>query len=345
MKNFFINIIALALALSAGAQPAMAEGKLSLYNWFEYMPQQLLDKFTAETGVEVVTDTYDSNEAMLAALKAGALGDYDLAVPGDYMVKIMIGEGLLDSFDSSELKNFGNIEPQWLNVNFDPDRRHSIPYQWGSTSFSVDREVYSGDIRTTDILFNPPQELSGRINVLDSPPEVLLMASLHLGIEQCSKDRGQLKKLNDLVQGAKKHWASFSSDAAKDVLVSGDAAAGMIYNGFSAKARAEKASIEYSYPRQGFVVWMDNIVLLKNAPNRANAIKFMDFMLEPENVGMLTNFAQYAAGIKGVAPYLDEALRTQPESNPPSDANGVFIETCDESTQALYDQIWENLKK
>jgi len=337
--------ILLAAALALSVQPAAAAGKLSLYNWFEYMPQELLDKFTAETGIEVVTDTYDSNEALLAKLKAEGLGEYDLAVPGDYMVKIMADEGLLGEFSPSELKNFQNIEDKWLNVNFDPGRKHSIPYQWGSTSFSVDRGVYGGDIRTTDILFDPPPELSGKINMLDSQAEVLLMASLHLGMEQCSSDRAKLKELNQLLQDAKKHWASFGSDIAKDVLVSGDAAAGMIYNGFSAKARSEKASIEYSYPKQGFVVWMDNIVLLKDAPNRANAIKFLDFMLRPENVGMLTNFAQYAPGVKGAGQYLTEELRTSPESNPPAGAKGVFIETCSQAVQENYDKIWQQVKK
>ena len=89
------------------------------------------------------------------------------------MVEIMIGEGMLDSFDRSELKNFNNIQEQWVDVSFDPGRKHSIPYQWGSTSFAVNRDIYGGDIRTTDILFNPPAELSGKINMLDSQGEVL----------------------------------------------------------------------------------------------------------------------------------------------------------------------------
>ncbi|MGI9305784.1 MAG: extracellular solute-binding protein [Gammaproteobacteria bacterium] len=346
MKTSKAAVLVLAFAVSAmPAASAIAAEKLSLYNWFEYMPQELLDKFAAETGIDATMDTYDSNEAMLASLKAGALGDYDLAVPGDYMVKIMADEGLLDEFAPTELKNFGNIEEQWRNVNFDPGRKHSIPYQWGSTSFSVDRAVYKGDIRTTELLFNPPPELSGKINMLDSQGEVLALASLHLGIAQCSNDRAELKTLDNLLQNAKKHWASFGSDTAKDLLVSGDVAAGMIYNGFSAKARAEKPTIEYSYPRQGFIVWMDNIVLLKNAPNRDNALKFMDFMLRPENVAVLTNFAQYAAGVKGVGPYLTEELRTSPESVPPANAKGSFIEVCAEETQVLYDAIWQNLKK
>ena len=339
-----LKLGAAALILSAGA--AGAQEKLSVYHWFEYIPQELVDKFTAETGIEVTIDTYDSNEALLANLKAGKLGSYDVAVPGDYMVSIMLGEGMLDEIKPGELKNTGNIEPQWADVAFDPGRKHSIPYQWGSTSFMVNRGAYEGDIRTTDIIFNPPAELSGKINVLDTAGETLTFASLHLGIPQCTTDRAQLKALDDLVQGAKAHWASFNSDGAKDVLVSGDAAAGMIWNGFGQKARLEGANVEYAYPKQGYIVWMDNVVLLKNAPNRAAAIRFMDFLLEPENAAAVTNFARYTAGVKGVEPFRDEELKTSPEQNPPADAPaGTFVEVCDEATQKVYDQIWTRLKQ
>lgn len=343
-KTLRLGAVALALVMSAGT--AQAEGKLSIYHWFEYIPQELLDKFAAEHNIEVTMDTYDSNEAMLATLKAGALGSYDVAVPGDYMVAIMANEGMLDTIAEGELKNRGNILPQWVDVSFDPGRKHSIPYQWGSTSFAVNRDVYGGDINSTDILFDPPVELQGKINMLDSQGEVILMAQLHLGQQQCSSDRAQLRQLDAMLQQAKDHWASFGSDVAKDVLVSGDAAAGQIYNGFAAKARTEGANIEYAYPRQGYIAWMDNVVLLKDAPNRENAVKFMDFLLEPENAAAVTNFAQYTAGVDGVGPYLDPALLESPEANPPESAPpGTFIATCDEETQAFYDAVWTRLKK
>ncbi len=227
-----------------------------------------------------------------------------------------------------------NIEPQWVDVPFDTGRKHSVPYQWGSTSFSANRDVYQGDIHTTGVILDPPDELKGKINVLDSQGEVMLLAALHLGIPQRTNDREQLKALDALLQSAKAHWAFFGSDIAKDVLVSGDAAAGMIYNGFSAKAREEGANVEYAYPREGYIVWMDNVVLLKDAPNRASAIKFMDFLLEPENIGAVTNYARYAAGVKGVGPFLDPELSSQPESVPPADAPaGTFIAVCDQATQ------------
>ena len=138
MRKFLLSTVAAAV-LSVSATAAQAEGKLSIYHWFEYIPQELLDKFAKENDIEVTMDTYDSNETMLAALKAGKLGSYDIAVPGDYMVKIMAGEGMLDTFEHSDLSNFGNIEKQWIDVDFDKGRKSSIPYLYGTTSFSVNR--------------------------------------------------------------------------------------------------------------------------------------------------------------------------------------------------------------
>lgn len=123
----YLSTSAMALALLANT--AAAEGDLVIYHWFEYMPAELLEKFTAETGIKVTMDTFDSNEAMLASLKAGGMGTYDVAVPGDYMVEIMAGEGLLDTIADGELANKGNVAPEWADPSFDPGRMHSIPYQ------------------------------------------------------------------------------------------------------------------------------------------------------------------------------------------------------------------------
>lgn len=345
MKNTLkFGTAILAVILATGS--ASAEGKLSIYHWFEYIPQELLDKFTKETGIEVTMDTFDSNEAMLASLKAGSLGTYDVAVPSDYMVKIMLDSGMLQSFESSELKNFGNIDGPWKDPSFDPGRKHSVPYQWGTTSFAVNKDAYSGDINTTDMLFNPPEALKGKINMLDSQGEVILMAQLHLGIEQCSTDREDVKKLDALLQGAKANWASFNSDGAKDVLVSGDAAVGQIFNGFATKAREEGANIAYAFPKEGYVAWMDNVVLLKDAPNRASAIKFMDFMLLPENAAAVSNFAQYKAGVTGAENFFEDTIKKSPELNAPAGSpDGTFIQACNAEAQALYDAVWTRLKK
>jgi len=134
---------AVTLAL---ASTAHAEGNLSIYHWFEYTPEGLVDRFGAETGITETIDTYDSNKAMLATLKAGKMGSYDVAVPTDHMVHIPGNEGLLDTIAEGELANPANIESKWVDVPFDPGRALPIPYQWESALFSVNRDVYSGPL-------------------------------------------------------------------------------------------------------------------------------------------------------------------------------------------------------
>ena len=344
MNTHCKTILAAAVAATLGTGAA-AQEKLVLYHWFEYIPQELLDKFTDETGIKVVMDTFDSNEALLASLKAGAIGNYDLAFPGDYMVEIMVNQDLVGSFEPDELENFDNIQDQWRDVEFDAGRKHSIPYQWGTTSFTVNRDDYQGDIDSLSILFDAPDELMGKINMLDAQNDVVALASIYLDIPQCTQDRDALKKLNALLQEAKGVWISMNSDTTKDILVSGDVSASMIWNGFGARARIEGANIEYAFPKEGYIVWMDNAVLLKDAPNRESALKFMDFLLVPENIAAVSNYARYDAGVTGAKDAMDEDLRTQPEMNAPEDGNGVFVKVCDAETQAVYDQIWTNVKK
>jgi spermidine/putrescine transport system substrate-binding protein len=204
-KRFAGAVAAVALALFALApERAEAEGKLNMYNWFDYIPQELLDKFAKEHDVEVTLDTYDSNETLLARLKAGASG-YDVAVPGDYMVAILIREGLLEKTEPNAMENFKNVDERWVDVYWDKGRHYSIPYQWGTTSFAVDTAVYNGDIDTLKILFEPPPELAGKINMLRDVNDVLNMGLRYLGFPRCNSDPEQLKALNDLMQNAKQH--------------------------------------------------------------------------------------------------------------------------------------------
>jgi len=166
----------------------------------------------------------------------------------------------------------------------------------------------------------------------------------YLGHPRCNDDPAQLQELNELLQGAKQYWLSFNSDGAKEVLVSGDAAAGMIWNGFGMRARAERPTLKYAYPREGLTAWMDNVVVLKGAPNLENAKLFQNFLMDPENAATLTNFARYTAGVEGTEPHLDPELVSAPEVNMPADApTPEFVPPCDENVVRLYDKIWTNL--
>lgn len=343
MKKSIFTIMAASAA--AFATCASAEGELKLYNWSDYMPQSLVDKFSQEYDVAVTQDSYDSNETLLAKLQSGVKG-YDIAVPGDYMVAIMISEGLLENIEANTMSNFGNIKPDLIDVYFDPGRNYSIPYQFGTTSFSVNTDAYHGDINSWSMVFDPPEELKGRINVFRDVNDVINAGLRYLGYPVCNSNREQLSELNDLLLASKPNWLSIASDGAREVLVSGDADVGMIWNGMGLRAREELPSLQFAYPREGMTIWADNMVVLKDAPNLENAKLFMNFMLEPENAAALTNFASYTAGVVGAEPFLDKKFNGALEMNPPEGApTPEFVPPCDPEIVQLYDRIWTNLLK
>src|SRR3546814_16453076 len=142
---------------------------------------------------------------MVAKVRAGGTG-YDIVVPGDYMVDIMIKEGLLAETKPSEMENFKNVDPRWVDVYWDPGRNYSVPWQWGTTAFTVNTAVYDGDINTLAILFDPPEALRGRINMLTDMNDVINAGLRYLDLPRCNSNPDDLRKLNALLQNAKQHW-------------------------------------------------------------------------------------------------------------------------------------------
>lgn len=343
--KLFTKAVALTIIGLTCTTSAHAAGELKLFNWSDYMPQALLEKFSNKYDVTVLQDTYDSNETLLAKLKSGVTG-YDVAVPGDYMVAILIKEGLLEKVEPNQLSNFKNMKKELIDVYFDKGRHYSIPYQFGTTSFMVDTDVYKGDINTLDILFDTPDALKGKVNMFRDVNDVINAALRYKGFNRCNSNRQELKEINDLLIKARKNWLSITSDGSREMLVSGDAAVSMLWNGMALRARMEKPSLKYAYPKEGMTAWADNVVVLKGAENIENAKLFMNFLLEPENAAALTNFAGYTAGVEGTAPYLDKKFKGALELNPPASApQAEFVPPCNADVIRLYDRIWTNLLK
>ena len=341
MKKIVFAFLSAALAAPFSAA---AEGKLYLYNWTDYTAPDLIEKFEAETGVDVVLDTFDTSETLLAKLKSGA-DNYDIIMIGNAYAPIFIQEGLLREVNAAELPGFGNISEQWQSPPWDPGNRYTVPWQLGSTSFMVDTDAYGGDIDTYEVLFNPPETLRGKIGMFNSPEEIVAMALIHLGHPLCSENKAQMKEVRDMLVAQKPHVKVYNSDGIKDRLVSGETASHMIWNGYATRSRAEKSSLKYAFPKEGVLTWVDNIAVPKGAQNPENAKKFIEFFLRPQSAAMQTNFAGYDSGNSGAAPYLAEDKKTAPELSPPAGAKFVFAQTCSPAAIALQDKIWTEIKK
>ncbi len=343
MKTKLLGMLGAVGMMFAGAQ-AQAAGELHIYNWGNYTNPVLIEKFEAAYDVKVTIDDYDSNETMLAKVKSGATG-YDIVVPGDYMIAIMISEGLLAKTDAYKMDNFKNVDPNWTNVYWDPKREFSVPYQWGSTSFGVNTAVYDGDIDTLAILFDPPEVLKGRINMLLDVNDVINAGLRYLDLPRCNKNKDDLKKLNAMLLNSKQYWRTMSYETIEKI-TSGDVDATQNWNGASMRARGQIATIKYAYPREGYTGWMDNVAALKDAPNLENAKLFMNFIMDVENAALISDFAKYANGIMGSEKYLDPEFANAPEIKLPAGAPAPeFVPPCDETVVKLYDKIWTNLQK
>jgi spermidine/putrescine transport system substrate-binding protein len=324
---------------------AHAEGELFLYNWGNYTSPEMVAKFEAKYGVKVTITDYDSNDTALAKVEAGASG-FDLVVPSAGFVKIYNDKGLIQELDLTKLPNHKNIAPEWMNVSWDEGRKLSVPFQWGSTGVSVNTKVYTGDINTSAIFLDPPAELIGKINVIPEMSDVMALATMYYGGQPCSEDAEVMKKVRDGLLAAKPKWLSMDYSTIEK-MTNNDYAATVDWNGSAMRSRIGNADVAYGYPKEGFGLWMDNVVLLKDAKNVENAYLFMDFIMEPENAAALSAFARYGNGIAGSDAFMPEDMKTAPEIVTPAEfaPNGHFVLACAGKALEYQTAIWTELQK
>ena len=303
-------------------EPGEVDGDLNFYNWSEYIDPELITAFEDEYGVDVVEDFYDSNEAMLAKLQAGSV--YDLVVPSDYMVGIMIEEGLLAELQKDAIPNIDNLDPFFADPAYDPGGVYSAAYQWGTTGLGVNLEVVGEDFEPSwALVFDVDQvaDYPGGISLLNDPRETMGAALKYLGYSLNSTDQAQLDEATQLVADVKEYVAAFDSDAFADNLVNGEVAVSHGYSGgYFAAFDDVDGWDDYAYviPEEGGTVWIDNMAVPTNAEHPCTAHTFIDFLLDAENGAALTNWNFYASPNEAAEEFIDPEI-LEDETIYPSD--------------------------
>lgn len=324
---------------------AQADGQLFLYNWSNYIPPDLLEQFEEETGIDITLDVYDSNETMLAKLQAGASG-YDVIVPSDYMIKTLIEEELVEKIEGSSLENFKLVMAPHNSTSSDPNRDYSVPYMWGTTGFSYDSARLTGDIDSWGAFFEPSEELKGQIGVLNDEVETWNAAAYFLGIDKCSEDSEDAKKILEVLEKQKPYVAVYQSDGTIDRMASKEVIMHQQFNGASHRTKEKLDTIKYVYPKEGISSWVDNFMVVKDAPNLENAKIFLNWMMAPENVAKASNYTGYMNAIEGSAEFLDDALKSDPAVNMPEEFASRLrpSQNCSGENRALRNKVWTRLK-
>ena len=315
MKKHHSKLMA---AACAGAMLLAGCGKkddtLKLFCWSEYVPQAVIDKFTAETGIKVSVENYASNEEMLAKLLAGG-GAYDLIQPSEYTVQAMIKEGLLQELDQTKIPNLKNIAPEFRNLPYDPGNKYSVPWMAGFVGIVYNAETVTTPIVGYQDVFKP--EHAGRIVILDDSREIVSWGLATAGIPINDVTDQNLATITPML----KDWLSkvkvFDSDSPKTAMSNGDTDLGIVWSGEGALLFAENPKFQWVMPAEGVHMFVDSLAIPKTAKNKEKAEAFINFILRPDISKMISDdFPYYNPNAEGRKLLSAEQLNN-PASYPP----------------------------
>ncbi|MBY4984929.1 ABC transporter substrate-binding protein [Streptococcus suis] len=349
LYSFFVGVIAIVLVLwgiSSKLEADSTQGttdKLVIYNWGDYIDPELLEEFTAKTGIQVDYQTFDSNESMYTKIKQGGT-TYDLTIPSEYMISKMTEENMLIKLDKSKIEGLENIDPQFMGLSFDKNNDYSIPYFWGTL----------GIVYNETMVENPPQEWEDlwseeyrdNIMLIDGVREVMGFGLQSLGHSLNSKDPAEIEKAAEHLYNLTPNVKAIVADEIKGYMIQDAAAIAVSFSGEASEMLDGNENLRYVVPSKGSNLWFDNMVIPKTAKNLDGAYAFMSFMLRPENALRNAEYVGYSTPIPAAKAMLDEETQND-ESFYPSEETMKKMEVYDNLGQemlGMYNDLYLQFK-
>lgn len=321
-----------------------ASDQLYIYTQYGYTDEDLLNRFTKETGIKVVADVFDANEAMLARLQAGGGEAYSVIYPSEYMVQKMVELEMLMPFDSSKITGKERLFSRFLDPEYDRGNQHSLPVSWGTTGLIYNSKILKEIPQDWSYLWKYQQKLSKRMTLLNDIREVMGATLRMLGYSYNSTDPQQIKEAYEKLKILKPDIASFTTDTWRDQVLSGDLLIAMCYSSDANEVMKENADLQYVLPKSGSSLWIDTIAIPKTAPNPEAAYAWLNFMLQPDVAGQICNRLSFATANKAAFKQLSPELQNN-QSLFPSES---LLELCEGLSpvgnfSSVYDRYWTQL--
>jgi putrescine transport system substrate-binding protein len=355
------NLLSATAGLAIIASSAFAE-EVRVYNWSDYIDEELLTKFESETGIDLIYDVFDSNEVLETKLLAGGSG-YDVVVPSGTFLQRQIQAGAFQKLDSAKLSNAGNMwdEIQARTDQYDPGGEYSINYMWGTTGIGYNigkvEEALGADapLDSWSLVFDPAnmEKLADcGVHFLDAPSEMIPAALLYIGEDPDSHDPEVIAKAEAVYAAVRPYIRKFHSSEYINALANGEICVAVGWSGdvFQAQYSAAEAEngneIDYSIPVEGAQMWFDQMAIPVDAPNPDAAHKFMNFIMDAQNSAAATNYVWYASGNKAAQEFIDPEILEYPAVYPDAAtlANLFTTRPYDARVQRVVTRMWTKIK-
>ena len=325
---------------------ASGSNQVIVYNWGEYIDPEVLEMFEEETGIHVVYEEFETNEIMYPKIQSGAIA-YDLVCPSDYMIQKMLQNDLLQPLDFDNIPNAKNIGDVYFEKSqqFDPDNLYSIPYCWGTVGILYNKTMVDEPIDSWKVLWDTKYKDS--ILMQDSVRDAFGVALKTLGYSLNSTSIHELTQARDLLIQQKPLVQAYVIDQVRDKMIGNEAAIGVIYSGEAIYTQSENPNLVYVVPKEGSNMWIDSWVMPKNAPNKENAEKFLDFLCRPEIALMNFEYITYSTPNEAAREMIEDPEIRNSEIAFPDDSILSRCETftyLGEDADEVYNQLWREVK-
>jgi spermidine/putrescine transport system substrate-binding protein len=344
-RSFLLGSGALAAGLTFMPRLPRAEEekKLNLYNWDTYIGETTLADFKEATGIDVKMDLFADNDELFAKLKEGNPG-YDVIVPTNDNLERMIIAGMVIELDHSKIPNMASIDTPFQDATFDPGRKHSVPYMWGTLGIGYRKSKVQEPVDSWKVVFDEPK-YAGRISLLGDAASVIGSALKYLGYSLNSVNPEELKKAEDLLIAGKKNIKVYADDNGQDLLASGEVDLAQEWNGDIIQVMSDDKDLAYAVPTEGSLLWQDTLAIPKGAPHPENAHAFINYVLDAEAGAKIAKTIQYATPNAAAKKLMDKEYLDNPAIFPPSEVVAkceAAIYVGEEGTR-LRDEAWTRI--